>query len=109
MLSGSAIVAIPCIVGYVYVQLSSIAGKLQNLIGKYRLITDKSADFVAVDRKRRALIPSREFADIVRERLRKSQQFPKWNILPERNQVDLVVTRSKDAVRQNQLPGIEYL
>ena len=56
-----------------------------------------------------ALVPSREFTDIVGQRLGKGEQVPEWNEFPERNQMNLVVSRSPVAVGQDQLRRIEHL
>ena len=56
-----------------------------------------------------ALVASREFSDIVRQRLCKAEQIPKWNELTERNQMDFVVAGPPIAFWKNQLRRVEHL
>ena len=56
-----------------------------------------------------ALVPSREFTDIMGKRLRKVKQIPEWNKLAEWNQMDLVISRSPVAIGQDELGRVKHL
>src|SRR5579872_7492225 len=93
MLRVGAAVAVPAVVRNIYQHLRSIPNKLANFIRKNGFVADEHAEFCTARIQRLSRRASGKISDFLGQASRKREHLSERNVLAERHQMNLVITR----------------